>query len=309
MARIGVDYSTVKQTAIKLLSQGINPSVQKIRDLLGTGSNTTIAEHLNRWREEHAQKTIHHLPATMPKELISTVEVLWHVAMEQAQNELAQYKQTIEAEHEAVLHRERDAEKSVLDIKQKLVEIYASLEQETVDKQKLNVELAVVNERLVKQDEALTIRKNLYEDRLKNIYEEKDHMVMQCQQLQYEIRALQERFSLQTEQHQHLLAQQNDLHEQSEIRWLNLIDHARQDTKIQYKKLKQLRDSYGEKMIKLKSELSDLQQHTHEKNAQLKVYLEQINQFRQENKNLETENIKAMTTIIKLEEEKKISVN
>ena len=32
MSRPGVDYETVKQTAVKLLSQGIAPSVQKIRE-------------------------------------------------------------------------------------------------------------------------------------------------------------------------------------------------------------------------------------------------------------------------------------
>ena len=54
MARIGVDYETIKQAAIKLLSQGIAPSVQKIREVLGTGSNTTIAEYLKVWRDEYA---------------------------------------------------------------------------------------------------------------------------------------------------------------------------------------------------------------------------------------------------------------
>lgn len=33
MARIGVDYETIKQAAVRLLSQGIAPSVQKMGDL------------------------------------------------------------------------------------------------------------------------------------------------------------------------------------------------------------------------------------------------------------------------------------
>jgi len=56
MKRPGVDYETVKYTAVKLLSQGTAPSVQKIREVLGTGSNTTIAEHLRIWRDEYAKK-------------------------------------------------------------------------------------------------------------------------------------------------------------------------------------------------------------------------------------------------------------
>src|SRR5262245_38139694 len=80
MARIGVDYDTVKQIAIKLLSQEINPSVRKIRNILGTGSNTTIGKHLNLWRKEQAQKTVHHLPVSIPKEFISAFKVLWQGA-------------------------------------------------------------------------------------------------------------------------------------------------------------------------------------------------------------------------------------
>ena len=105
MARVGVDYETIKQTAVKLLSQGLAPSVQKIREVLGTGSNTTIAEHLKVWRDEYAKKTIHHLPASMPKELISAFEILWQTAMEQAQNQLAEYKKTVESECEVALQK------------------------------------------------------------------------------------------------------------------------------------------------------------------------------------------------------------
>jgi hypothetical protein len=96
MSRPGIDYEAVKQTAVKLLSRGIAPSVQKIREELGTGSNTTIAEHLKFWRGEYAKKTIHHLPANMPKELISTFDVLWQTAMEHAQNQLTEYKKAVE---------------------------------------------------------------------------------------------------------------------------------------------------------------------------------------------------------------------
>jgi hypothetical protein len=46
MARHGVDFESVKQAALKLLSKSISPSTQKIRELLGTGSHTTIAAYL-----------------------------------------------------------------------------------------------------------------------------------------------------------------------------------------------------------------------------------------------------------------------
>ena len=44
MARNGIQYSDVQQAIDTLLSRGDTPSVQRIRDVLGTGSFTTISE-------------------------------------------------------------------------------------------------------------------------------------------------------------------------------------------------------------------------------------------------------------------------
>jgi DNA repair exonuclease SbcCD ATPase subunit len=305
MARLGVDYETIKQTAVKLLSQGMAPSVQKIREVLGTGSNTTIAEHLKVWREEYAKKTIHYLPPNMPKELISVFEVLWQTAMEQAQNQLAEYKQTVEAQREALLKRELDAEKSVFDIKQKLAEMSNVLELEIAANQKLNVELAVKDERLSKKTEELIEQKNQYEDRLKRVYENKDSVIKQSNQLQNEVRSLQEKISLQTEQHQSSIAQQNVLHEQSENRWVKLIDQAREEVKDTCKKLENFRVVSDDETKKFKATLSDLQQSFHEKNVQLNVALDQINSLKQDRKILQSAIIKSKSAVTKLEEDLK----
>lgn len=56
MSRPGIHYETTKHTAVKLLSQGIAPFMQMIREKLGAGSNTTIAEQLKIWRLVCSQK-------------------------------------------------------------------------------------------------------------------------------------------------------------------------------------------------------------------------------------------------------------
>jgi chromosome segregation ATPase len=305
MSRPGVDYETVKQTAVKLLSQGIAPSVQKIREELGTGSNTTIADHLKVWRDEYAKKTIHHLPANMPKELISTFEVLWQTAMEHAQNQLAEYKKAVESECEAALQKEKEAEKAVADIQLKLEGLSCTLENEISNKQKIAVELAIANDRLIKQEEALTAQKNQYEDRLKRVYEEKDNLITECQRLQVEIKTLHEKLASQAEEHKRLLAQQNSLQEQSETRWLKLIDQARQETKDERKKLENICHQNNEQIKKLESQLTNAQREIHENDVHLKNAQERITQLRQEVKFIEAEYIKARATIMKFEEEKK----
>jgi hypothetical protein len=148
VSRHGIEYQTVKQTALGLLSQGIAPSVQKIREALGTGSNTTIAEHLKVWRDEYASKESHQLPANMPKELIASFEVLWHTAMEHAQNQVTEYKKSLESKQEASLKIQQAAEKAVAELNQKMSETAARLENEATEKQKLYIDLAITKDRL-----------------------------------------------------------------------------------------------------------------------------------------------------------------
>ncbi len=308
MARLGVDYETIKQAAVKLLSQGMAPSVQKIREALGTGSNTTIAEHLKVWRDEYAKKTIHHLPANMPKELISAFEVLWQTAMEQAQNQLAEYKKAIESEREVLLQKDHDTEKSLNDKTQKIADLTASMEQEVVNKQKLDVELAIISERLSKQADEFVLQKNQYEDRLKRAYDERDNFISQNQLLQNEIKSLQEKISTQHDRHQNLISHQNALHEQSEIRWLNLIDQSKQETKEIQKKFEIFRNNSNEQTNQLKFELSTAKQNLHEKSLNLKIAMDQIDQIKQATKILELEISDAKITIVKLQEKINLQV-
>jgi hypothetical protein len=151
MSRPCVHYETIKQTAVRLLNQGVAPSVQKIREVLGTGSNSTIAEHLKIWREEYASKTIHHLPSSMPKELISAVEVLWHAASEQASNQLAAIKTDLNEQQEKVRLNIIAHEQTITNLQTSLGELCKKIEEKVNQNQLLNIELAVTQERTLQQ--------------------------------------------------------------------------------------------------------------------------------------------------------------
>jgi len=110
----------------------------------------------------------------------------------------------------------------------------------------------------------LFFKKNQYEDRLKRLYDEKDISIFQCNQLQNEISALQERIISQSNQHHDALTKQNYLHEQSENRWMKMVDQAKLETKEENNRLEKLRINYDAKIIKLQSELSGLQQCVYE---------------------------------------------
>ena len=110
---------------------------------------------------------------------------------------------------------------------------------------------------------------------------------------------------MQAEEHKRLLAQQHALQEQSEVRWVKLIDHARQEAKDERKKSENARHHFDEKFKKLEMNLTVMQKEIHEKEAQLKIAQERINQFKQEIKFIETEYIKSRAIILKFEGEQK----
>mgnify|MGYP006413176901 FL=1 len=53
MARIGVTYVDIAKAAEIIKSQNQEPTVDRVRQHLGTGSKSTIAPLLKRWRSDN----------------------------------------------------------------------------------------------------------------------------------------------------------------------------------------------------------------------------------------------------------------
>jgi len=74
MARPGILYSDVAKAAAKLVEGGMNPTVDSVREALGgTGSKSTIAPLLKRWKAEH-QGEIAQAEAGLPPSLLAAVK-------------------------------------------------------------------------------------------------------------------------------------------------------------------------------------------------------------------------------------------
>lgn len=84
MSRPGIDYEQVRAAAVSLLKCGANPSIQRIRELLGTGSNSTIGRHLKQWQQELIEPPKIALPVAVPEAALVALEQFWKVAIEQA---------------------------------------------------------------------------------------------------------------------------------------------------------------------------------------------------------------------------------
>ncbi len=72
MGRAGVTLLDIENAARQLQGRGKTPTVDNIRELLGTGSKSTIIQHLKTWKSKNNEAQ-----GNLPTELLSLVTGLW----------------------------------------------------------------------------------------------------------------------------------------------------------------------------------------------------------------------------------------
>ncbi|WP_430462504.1 DNA-binding protein [Thalassolituus sp. LLYu03] len=106
MARLGITFEDVSAAAQAVRTAGQEPTVDRVRELLGTGSKSTIAPLLKRWRQEFTgEQKIEGLPA----ELIQAVKAVYEQLENSAQEKIRVARQQF-AEAEAQLQASLQAE-------------------------------------------------------------------------------------------------------------------------------------------------------------------------------------------------------
>jgi len=101
MARPGVSYYDVAQAANAIQAANEYPSIDRIRQKLGTGSSTTIANHLKQWKAEHMPSVVDVPKTTLPMPLLSQLQSFWDELRNSAQKAFeekeAHYQQQIKS--------------------------------------------------------------------------------------------------------------------------------------------------------------------------------------------------------------------
>ena len=158
MSRPGITYQEVANAAIQLQGQNENPTVDRVREILTTGSKSTIARYLKDWKS----KTGHINGAEgVPHELISIVKGLWEglrttsdKRIEQHQEEtnriITEIKQTLSQEQK----HNSDSQTTICQLEEQLhQEKYSSqsLGQSLEEEKRTNAKLSERNDRLAQQ--------------------------------------------------------------------------------------------------------------------------------------------------------------
>lgn len=77
MSRPGVTKQDVFAVANRLLGDGKAPTIEQIRQILKTGSNSTIAAHLRDWRAAQNSTQTLALNEGLPQDIVAIVKGLW----------------------------------------------------------------------------------------------------------------------------------------------------------------------------------------------------------------------------------------
>lgn len=89
MGRAGILFSQVAKAAAKLVEDGKNPTVDNVREALGsTGSKSTIAPMLKRWKAEHAEDIVE-AELGVPAELLHAIKGVYDKLQSDVQQQLA----------------------------------------------------------------------------------------------------------------------------------------------------------------------------------------------------------------------------
>lgn len=222
MARSGVRYEDVQRAIDDLLARGESPSVQKVREVLGTGSFTTISEHLRHWRTRREENRDLPPPRGMPEALQELAEALWDRAQEAAGEALAHYREEANRQVEAARDEVGEARRQAEDAEQRESALAAHLSSTEQRLQQCSAESARMEsaaQNLEQQLEKERQRAVQFEDQLARLQQDKERQASQYQAS----------LAKQEEEQRERLHQEEQRHEAAEARLMAMLDDARQE--------------------------------------------------------------------------------
>lgn len=136
MARIGITYQDVEKAALQLQGQGQLPTIDRIRNHLGTGSKTTITDHLKRWKAEQTDGQ-----GKLPQELSALVTGLWQRLQAQADTRIQELQVSYDEQLKNLQQSLTQSQQATATLQQQLHHITENAHQQACEKHALEQQL------------------------------------------------------------------------------------------------------------------------------------------------------------------------
>ncbi len=151
MGRAGITYTEVVNAAMQLQGQQKAPTVENIRRIIGTGSNSTIAKLLREWKEKQGIES--QAEGSIPAELLALVKGLWQHLQEKTDQRMSEHQQTTDKQLQASQQQLNEAGQQHRQLQQLLQQKEEVLQQQTQACQALQNQRADEGKAHAKQQE------------------------------------------------------------------------------------------------------------------------------------------------------------
>lgn len=145
MPRLGITFEEVVIAADQMQLEGNNPTIEKIRQALGAGSNTTISKYLNQWKQQinSDTKEIKLLP---PDIMRTAIERTWEQLRQEANADIDVIKEDAQQRIDAAEQRAQVAEKILSVVKIEHDELQQAHQKQSAEKELLQLDLKSLRE-------------------------------------------------------------------------------------------------------------------------------------------------------------------
>ncbi|MFO1425172.1 MAG: DNA-binding protein [Candidatus Competibacteraceae bacterium] len=233
MARSGIRYEEVQAAAETLLGRGLNPTIQRVRELLGTGSNTTISEHLKHWQQQLAKAPKVILPPTVPEAVTTALDDFWKIAVGHAE---AAFEEQRAAAAQAVLEAEKSRDIAIAERRQAqstAQEYQRELESTQTTVRELTDRLLVEQERRTAAETAIQAAEQRVRAAAETIVQIRAETAARVAQLEANLQQLRSDADRQLAEAQHRFETERQRGEASETRLMALLDQLRAEQKAE----------------------------------------------------------------------------
>lgn len=264
MARPGITFLDVKDAIAELQGQEKNITVDHIREILGTGSRSTINNHLKTWRSQASDAGLN--DPTLPSELVSLIKGLWENMRSKANDTITQHQTQCDDKIEAAEIALRDIQQALAASEKLQQDTTTLLQQKTEQVEQLHIKLNLEQQETHKLNERITSLETRRQDSVdenKKLHEHIKHLQSNLEHYQATIQKQQQEQALQIEKERQA---QNHIEKELKQR-ISQLEQGHAELNTQKDILAQQISSEHEINKQLSTELRDTEKQLHQLQA------------------------------------------
>ena len=243
MGRLGVTYEQFSEAANEVLTTGQFPTIEKVRLVLGVGSNTTLNAYINRWKDEFIKNNLAGTKAsTIPDPVQRVVNEVWETLRAESKAEMERVQQEAQIAVQAAEEAKVIAAQQSIALQAQVDKLNLSLNHAQANFKMLQEEMIEMRQRYAVAEE----RAQASENKEKTLRDDTHRRLRELEQSQqHHLQQLEQQFKAREVQYQHDI---NDLK--------SALEKQRQNYIVELDNYKVAKNNAEKAQLKAQTELS-----------------------------------------------------